>query len=208
MKKILVTVMLTLAFSAGQILSANAEEPNRDDALKAYKQVLANGEAANKVLSDTVKLRAVIDNKNKPAKLGNTEVKSAVKVWFEVLDANRKPTGKLVDPSEYKWRRSEPFRIWFESAEPVAMTLSQTYPGKKTVTISPDKGYPETETIIPAGKKFVFPINFRTDNDNADEHLGLLLVRADATKWDIETADSAAQTPSSHEQDLPINIIE
>jgi hypothetical protein len=202
MKKILVTVMLTLSFSAGQMLSAYADEPNRDDALKAYKQVLANGEAANKVLSDTVKLRTVIDKK--PAKLGETEVKSAVKVWFEVLDADRQPTGKLVAPSEYKWSRNEPYRIWFESAEPVAMTLSQTYPGNKTVTISPDKDYPETETIIPAGKRFVFPVNFRTDNDDADEHLGLLLVRADATMQDIgETAAAPANG-----QDLPIIIIE
>jgi hypothetical protein len=202
MKKILVTVMLTLAFSAGQMLSVNADEPSRDDALKAYKQVLANGEAANKVLSDTVKLRSVIDQK--PAKLGAAEVKSAVKVWFEILDANRQPTGKLVDPSEYKWSRSEPYRIWFESAEPVAMTLSQTYPGKKTVTISPDKDYPETETIIPAGRKFVFPVNFRTDDDNADERLILLLVRADATMQDInETAAAPADG-----QDSPVIIIE
>ncbi|GHT11715.1 hypothetical protein FACS1894170_05650 [Planctomycetales bacterium] len=201
MKKIFVTAMLTLAFSAGQVLSVNAEELNRDDALKAYKQVLANGEAANKVLSDTAQLRTVIDNK--PVKLGNTVVKSAVKVWFEILNADRQPTGKLVDPSEYKWSRSEPFRIVFESAEPVAMTLSQTESGK-TVTISPDKDYPETETIIPAGKRFVFPINFRTDDNNADEHLGLLLVRADATQQDIETVDSTVQNG----QDSPIIIIE
>jgi hypothetical protein len=189
MKNILVTVMLTLAFAAGQVPSVNAAESSRDDALKAYNQHLANGRSVvvGEIGADGVaKLNAAIAD-YKPVNLDEMEVKSAVKVWFEPYDAHLKPTGTLVAPSEYKWSRNERYRIWFESAQPVVMTLSQFYPaGKKTVTISPDKKYPKTETIIPAGERFGFPILFSTDDDNADEHLILLLVRADAAPADLK----------------------
>jgi hypothetical protein len=155
-------------------------EPSRKNAADAFDKMLEKGKIANTAAAKGTSKFAIA------AQCGNTQVESGVKVWFELAD------GTLVDPAKHKWQRKEKFKIWFVSAVPVLVGLYQNYPHDqlKSRQVFPDKKFPRTFNVVPAGRPQMLPVEFITDNDLEDELMSMVLVRADAdTSMLVETAE-------------------
>ncbi|MFK7819949.1 MAG: hypothetical protein AB8G99_14600 [Planctomycetaceae bacterium] len=106
--------------------------------------------------------------------------KLAVKVWFEQVNGMQ-PTGMYMNPEKHKFQRKERFRIWFETATPITLAISQYYPSGARIgkPVYPDQAYPSTFGVVTPGAPFALPVLFAMDDTLVDEHM--MLAISDAT---------------------------
>lgn len=107
-------------------------------------------------------------------------VGSAIRIWAEILSGPDK--GRLVNVQRYKWSPNQEFRLHVQSAYPLSMAVFQSFPEDRPPTrqVVPVESVPETFSTIPAGSDYAVPYKFVTDNDQRDETIQLVFVRADS----------------------------
>lgn len=122
-----------------------------------------------------------------PPTANTTEVKedTAFEIWAEIVEGPLK--GRFVNLSEYQWHRKERFILWMKAAVPVQLSVGQVFPkdNAKCVQVLPRPEDPLDLTTIPAGRDVKFPIGFIMDDDNEDEYMSILVVRADSGQLPI-----------------------
>lgn len=106
------------------------------------------------------------------------ESKIAIKVWFELVD------GTLVNPLKRTWKPKEQFYIHIKSAVPIYISLHQNYlnddkGNNDSVLVYPNEKYPESNNVVQANQEVKLPVLFELDDNNLDENMSMVVVRAD-----------------------------
>lgn len=179
---------------------------NSKEALKSALKKRVKGASASKFAIASVPDPTVdapqADDETDEEKDSSDEVQMAVKVWFELSD------GTKVNPVDHKWNAKEKFYVHVEAAAPVYVSLFQQLPsGKndstKSVQIYPNKLYAESQEALQPGRATRLPVMFEMDDDEEDEIMSMVVVRAD---WEgIQDGLSSQATSSvANERGVPV----
>lgn len=101
--------------------------------------------------------------------------KLGIKVWFELKD------GTLINPTKKRWDRREKFYVHIQAAVPIYVSLYQNYPDSRPTSrqIYPDSKYNDSFKAIQPGQSTRLPVMFEMDDDQRDEIMSMVVVRAD-----------------------------
>lgn len=108
--------------------------------------------------------------------------KIGIKVWFELAD------GTLVNPLKKNWKPKEQFYIHIESAVPIYVSLHQNFAKKESdsnkkdsdsVQVYPNEKFPDSFKVVQAKQSVKLPVLFELDDNNLDEIMSMVVVRAD-----------------------------
>ncbi len=106
------------------------------------------------------------------------EAEMAVKVWFTLVD------GTKVNPLKHEWSAKEKFYVHVQAAAPVYVSLFHEIPAQKgkaadSIQVYPNQRYPNSGKAIQAGAATRLPVQFELEDNDEDEIMSMIVVRAD-----------------------------
>lgn len=173
---------LALAVDDSAAVRSNSEDAFMELTLNSQKALKAAMKTREKSLGDGAakfKIASVPDpTVEESDEVAQEEMQTGVKIWFELAD------GTKVNPLKRQWNAKEKFYIYVEAASPVYVWLFHETPAQKgkpaqSAQIYPDKRYPKSVNAIQPGRKTALPVEFEMDDDDEDEIMSMLVVRAD-----------------------------
>jgi hypothetical protein len=185
------TVLSIFSVSIG-IGAVSAADLSMAEAEALYNKMCGDGKQVSEVAARSVTDRFAIA----PQPINEVKQYLAVKVWFKLK------SGKLVNPAKYKFAPKEEFKICFETAVPLNVSLYQNF-GRpwwgtqpKTKLVFPDKQYPKTFEPVMPGKGGELPVWFEMDNSRQTEYMSICFIRSDAQREDFPD-DVQSQVPAN-----------
>jgi len=173
---------LALAVDGSAAVRSNSEDAFLELTLNSQKALTSAMKTRAKDLGDGAakfKISSVPDpTVEESDDVAQEEMQTGVKIWFELAD------GTKVNPLKHQWNAKEKFYIYVEAAAPVYVWLFHETPAQKgkpaqSIQIYPDKRYPKSVNAIQPGRETALPVEFEMDDDEEDEIMSMVVVRAD-----------------------------
>ncbi|MDO4587756.1 MAG: hypothetical protein Q4C95_10735 [Planctomycetia bacterium] len=170
---------------------------NVDALTETYRKQKDNGTAkfsavAAAVPTVTVRVPEKTTSANNVVSISSQDVDSklAVKVWFELTD------GTCVNPTQKIWKSKERCYVHVHAAAAGYVFLFQNDPKLTSKQIYPDGEFVKKSEIIQPDQSTRLPVVFQMDDDDKDEKISLIFIRAD---WEgIKNAINQDEITSSN----------
>lgn len=151
---------------------------DREKAKQTYSQLQVNSRKA--VAKAAKSKKAVAKFAIDEIEMDGENYSLGIKIWFELADEDRKPSGVFVDPRLYQWNPGERFFLHVESTIPSYTALFQYLPeNDSTRMVYPDEKFPQSFHVTKPGDESRLPLRFITDRDEQKEFMSVLIARCD-----------------------------
>ncbi|MGL4593812.1 MAG: hypothetical protein ACRCUY_03680, partial [Thermoguttaceae bacterium] len=194
-----IATLLFVAATSGLVAAQQtktAKDMDRNVAQKTFDQLSENAKkgllAENPVVQSKFTAIEPVDFKDET---GNVQkIDSGMRIWFEQFDAEKNaPSGKFISPGNYQFKPNERFFVHVEAAVPVYVVLYQNFPNEKEAKqVFPVEKFPSSYRVLETAKSTKLPVLFKMDGNYTNEHMGIVVARAD---WDgiVENVPDAAK---------------